>query len=100
MLFRIEALPELLIPPVDEPVLFVIVLLSTSNVPEELFAMPPAKLFGELLPLMVLFEIVMTPLTFHTPPALACGKEDEFPLMVLSVIVTLPEPWLSTPPPS
>ena len=41
--------------------LLLIVLFSTSRVDAELFWIAPAKLAGELLPLIVLFEIVMMP---------------------------------------
>jgi hypothetical protein len=97
MLFRIDALPELLMPPAEEPELLVIVLLSTSRVPADVI--PPPVLFGALFPLMVLFEIFNKPLFEMPPPAFAIGKKVEFPLMVLPLIVIVPE-LLETPPPN
>lgn len=99
MLFRIDAVPELLIPPADVPELLLTVLLFKIRVPEELFQIPPAGLLP-VLPLMVLFEMVRMPALFLTPAADPPEKKTEFPLIVLSVIVIVPEPLLSIPPPS
>jgi hypothetical protein len=98
MLFRIDTLPEFLIPPAEEEELLLMVLFCTSSVPEPLFTIPPPEALGAWLPLMVLFETFITP-SFTTPPPAFIGKELEFPLTVLSTIVIVP-PRLETPPPN
>jgi hypothetical protein len=74
-----------------------IVQLVTVSVPEELIP-PPVELLGTLFPLMVLFEMLSTPLLEIPPPETVFGKKVEFPLMVLSTIVIVPDA-LATPPP-
>ena len=98
MLFLIEALPELLIPPAVDAELLVTVQLSKSTVPPELFCMPPAELPAAVLPLIVLLLILIKPALLTTPPAVVPKNVTEFPLTVLSKISRVPELLLLTPP--